>query len=70
MVYVLHEHVLLERSEKKWLLLVADPGEGPRGPAPPYFYTKLRPEGPEKKFFETVPPYLRVWMTGPPRPLI
>ena len=30
---------------------VADPGEGPGGPAPPpYFYTKLMPEGPKKKF--------------------
>ena len=28
---------------------VAVPGEGPGGPAPPYFYTKLRPEGPKKK---------------------
>ena len=44
---------------------VADPGEGPGGPAPPYFYTKLMPEGP-KKIFGTPPLYLRVWMTGPP----
>ena len=44
---------------------VADPGEGPGGPAPPYFYTKLMPEGP-KKIFVTPPLYLRVWMTGPP----
>ena len=34
---------------------VADPEEGPGGPAPPpYCYSKLRPEGP-KKFFETPP---------------
>ena len=34
--------------------------------APPYFYTKMRPEG-AKKNFETGPPtYLRLWMTGPP----
>ena len=46
---------------------VVNPGEGPRGPAPPYFWTKLRPEGP-KKFGEGEtgpPPYLRVWMTAP-----
>ena len=35
---------------------VADPGEGPGGPAPPYFYTKLRPEGPRKNFWD--PPSL------------
>ena len=27
---------------------VADPGEGPGGPAPPYVGTKLRPQGPKK----------------------
>ena len=32
--------------------------------ASPYFWTKLRPEGPKKFFWETAPlPYLRVWMT-------
>ena len=43
---------------------------GARGarPPPPYFYTKMRPEG-QKKL--TGPPYLRVWMTAPPpSPLI
>ena len=42
-------------------------GRGPGGPAPPYFWTKLWPEGPKKSFFR--PPHtnnLRVWMTGPP----
>ena len=34
-------------------LSVADPGEGP---GPPYFSTKMRPEGPEKIFLETGPP--------------
>ena len=30
----------------------------------PYFWTKLRPKGPKKFFWETgPPPYLRVWMT-------
>ena len=47
---------------------VADRGEGPGGPRPPYFQTKLRPEG-SKKFFGDLPPpppYQRVWMTAPP----
>ena len=34
--------------------LVADPGEEPG--SPPYFKTKLRPEGSEKLFLETAPP--------------
>ena len=33
-------------------LTVADPGERP---APSYFWTKLRPEGPKKMFLETSP---------------
>ena len=46
---------------------VADPGEGPGGPGPPYFYTKLRPDGPKKIFLRlSPPPYLRIWMTTPP----
>ena len=44
---------------------VGDPGKGPGGP-PPYFLTKLRPEGRKKVFWRPPPPplYLRVWMTG------
>ena len=45
--------------------------EGARGaPSPPYFSTKMRPEGPTKIFFGDRPPpaYLRVWMTAPPPP--
>ena len=46
-------------------------GRGPGSP-PPYFQTRMRPEGPKKYFLETAlhsPPaptttYLRVWMTG------
>ena len=35
----------------------------------PYFWTKLRPRGPKKFFWETGPlPYLRVWMTPNPPP--
>ena len=49
---------------------VADPGEGPGEHAPPYFSTKMRPEGPKNCFWrQSAPPYLRVWMTDPP-PLI
>ena len=34
-------------------------GRGPGGPPPsPYFETKMRPEGPKKKFFEAAPPFL------------
>ena len=46
-----------------------DLGEGPgrARPSPPFFSTKLRPEG-SKKVWETPPPppHCRVWMTGPP----
>ena len=51
--------------------LVTDPREGAGGGgwlALPYFWTKLRPEGPKKIFPRPPPPsYLRVWMTAPPR---
>ena len=43
---------------------MADQGEGPGGPRPPYFLTKMRPEGPKKIFFaDRAPPYLRVWFS-------
>ena len=36
-------------------------------PPPPYFWTKLRPEGTKKNFLRLpLPTYLRVWITGPP----
>ena len=44
--------VLCESVDSKWVA-VADPGEGP-GPLP-YFWTILRPEGPNKIFFKTAP---------------
>ena len=51
-------------------MAVADLGEVPGEPDPhPYFWTKLRPEGPKKIFWRPpppLPPYLRVWMTGLP----
>ena len=47
---------------------VADPGEGLGGPGlPPYFSTKLRPEGPKNIFSETgAPSYVKVWINGHP----
>ena len=47
---------------------VADPGKGLGGPSPPYFWIKLRADGPKKIFWKTPPPpfYSRVWMTPPP----
>ena len=48
---------------------VADPGEGPGGPAPPYFSTKMRPEGPNKIFWGTGPPPLSEGLDDrPPHP--
>ena len=49
---------------------VADRGEVARGARPPpYFSTKMRPEGPKNIFLETPPPlYLRVWMHRSPTP--
>ena len=60
-------------------MAVAEAGGSRRGAqgarAPPYFWTKLRPEGPKKMFLETTPPpplcqglddrappYLKVWI--------
>ena len=46
------ESTLKRCSHSRQPLSVVDPGEGPgRGPGPPYFWTKLRPEGPKKNFF-------------------
>ena len=46
---------------------VADPGEGPGGPASLTFGPNCGPKGREKNFFRPPhPPYLRVWMTGLP----
>ena len=39
-------------------ITVTDPGKGPGGPTPPYFWTKLRPKWPKKKFFGDQPPPL------------
>ena len=37
---------------------VADPGKGLGGPSPPYFWIKLRPDGPKKIFWKTPPPFI------------
>ena len=46
-------------------MAVADQGEGPGGAAPPHL---VLDQIEAQLFFETAPPYPRVWMT-PPRPL-
>lgn len=46
---------------------VVDSGEPLLPPPPPYFYTRLRPEGPKILFWKlSAPLYLRVWITGRP----
>ena len=48
---------------------VADPGEGPGGPGPPLIFTpNWGPKGGKKFFWDRAPPFVRVWMTGPPPP--
>ena len=50
---------------------VADPGEGPWGPElPPYFSTKMMPEGPKKTFVETGPPLSQDLDDRPPLPYL
>ena len=55
------------------LLTVADPGKGTGAPGLPLFYDQTEARRAKKLFLETAPlppSYLRVWMTGPPPPLI
>ena len=57
-------------------LAVGDPAKGPGGPAPgplppgpllPLFLDQTEARKAEKKILETeLPPFIRVWMTGPP----
>ena len=62
--------MLIDLQENNMNITVADPGEGPGGgPVPPLFLDQTEAQRAEKNFFQTVPPYLRVWMTAPPRPL-
>ena len=49
-------------------MTVTDPGEGPRGTAPPYFSTKMWAKGPKKMFLETrnlLPPRLSQGLDPP-----
>ena len=47
--------------QKLWGGAVADPGEGP-----PYFSTKMRPQGPKKNFLQIGPPSLMSGSGWPP----
>ena len=51
---------------------VADPGEGPWGPElPPYFSTKMMPEGPKKKLWRLAPLISGSgWPPTPPLPYL
>ena len=57
-------HTSLQRNP------VADPGEGPREPAPPppplIFRPNWGPKGRKNSFGDRAAPFLRVWMTGAP----
>ena len=52
-------------------MAVADLGEVPEGAGPPLLFDQTEAQRAEKNYFgdSPPPPYLRVWMTGPP-PLI
>ena len=60
--YGLFNQVQITINRAKLHLSVADPGEEPGGPAPPYFQTKRRPEGRKQIFWR--PPF-----APPPPPL-
>ena len=66
------EHTLKRCSHSRQPLSVVDVGEGPGGAwRPPYFWTKLRPERAEKKFFlRPALPLSQGLDERPPRPLI
>ena len=53
MLAAAHDHKVIRNNRTKSIFSVADPG---RGPGPPYFWSKLRPEGLTKTFWETGPP--------------
>ena len=56
---------LLSTVTQQWRIQERDPGD-PASP-PPYFWTKLRPQGPKKRLLRPPPPlYLRVLMTALP----
>ena len=63
---------LLSTVTQQWRIQERDPGD-PASP-PPYFWTKLRPQGPKKRLLrpppsplsqgldDRPPPYLKVWI--------
>lgn len=54
-------HTIPESTSYRHEKPVADPGEGPWGPAAPLFFDQNKARRPEKFFWETwPPPYLRV----------
>ena len=60
---------MIDHSYSKYSSLYGSGGSrgGARGAqAPPYFWTKLRPEDLKKIFVETAPPLSQGLMTGPP----
>ena len=79
-IYRIHYNVILSETDvMQWFcfisqnkvdvdieLAVVDPVEGPGGGGPPYYWAKLRPEGPKKTFLETGPPLIQG--SGSPRP--
>ena len=65
---IIHSWCELTQHSSKRHAAVADLGEGPWGArAPPLFFAQNEAE---KEFLVTAPPYLRVWLTPPPPPLI
>ena len=52
----------------KTSISVADPGKGPEGSTPRYFWTKLRPEVPKNIFLKKTPPRLIAGSGWPPPP--
>ena len=49
-------HVTITSLPNQWWIQWGVPGP------PTYFQTKLRSEGRKKQFWETPPPYLKVWI--------
>ena len=55
MLAAAHDHEVIRNNRTKSIFSAADPEEGP---GPPYFWSKQRPEGPTKIFWETGPPLI------------
>ena len=62
-----HGSICFVRSSDFWACGSGGSRVGPWGPElPPYFSTKMMPEGLKKHLWRLAPPYLRIWMTAPP----